>query len=166
MKKEKGGQQQAASINELIARVVCDASLNADQRNTILRTLYKMLPPPGTDQWVYRGVIITLGLTALLTVLGGFWLIFYVKDAKIPWMRGSVREIGDCHGPEESQSICTAAVSIIRLQLHFGSAITQLLCSCCHQGQSADVDNGSVGSRTTATLVFPSLAPAGLRLVT
>jgi len=62
------------TLQELIQQVSSDPSLPADQKVKFLGSLQKLATPLQSDRWIYRLVVAFLGLTVLLTILGGFYL--------------------------------------------------------------------------------------------
>jgi hypothetical protein len=62
------------TLQELIQQVSTDPSLPADQKVKFLGSLQKLATPLQSDRWIYRLVVAFLGLTVLLTILGGFYL--------------------------------------------------------------------------------------------
>jgi hypothetical protein len=59
---------------ELAAMVAQDPKLQAQIRQDPTGTLQSLSRPLDTDRWVYRIVVLALGLTALLVVLGAIVL--------------------------------------------------------------------------------------------
>jgi hypothetical protein len=62
------------TLQELIREVSNNPSLPSDQKVKFLGDLQKLATPLQSDRWIYRLVVACLGLTVLLTVLGGFYL--------------------------------------------------------------------------------------------
>lgn len=62
------------TLQELIREVSNDPSLPSDQKVKFLGDLQKLATPLQSDRWIFRLVVAFLGLTVLLTVLGGFYL--------------------------------------------------------------------------------------------
>ena len=62
------------TLQELFQQVSSDPSLPADQKVKFLGGLQKLATPLQSDRWIYRLVVAFLGLTVLLTILGGFYL--------------------------------------------------------------------------------------------
>ncbi len=55
-------------------QVTNDPSLPPDQKVKILGGLQKISTPLQSDRWIYRLVVAFLGVTVILTILGGFYL--------------------------------------------------------------------------------------------
>lgn len=62
------------TLQNLIQQVTNDNSLSSDQKVKLLESLQKLSTPLQSDRWIFRLVVAFLGLTVLLTVLGGFYL--------------------------------------------------------------------------------------------
>lgn len=62
------------TLQELIREVSNDPSLPSDQKVKFLGDLQKLATPLQSDRWIFRLVVAFLGMTVLLTVLGGFYL--------------------------------------------------------------------------------------------
>lgn len=62
------------TLQNLIQQVTNDNSLSSDQKVKLLEGLQTLSTPLQSDRWIFRLVVAFLGLTVLLTVLGGFYL--------------------------------------------------------------------------------------------
>jgi hypothetical protein len=62
------------TLQSLIEQVTNDNSLSSDQKVKLLESLQTLSTPLQSDRWIFRLVVAFLGLTVLLTVLGGFYL--------------------------------------------------------------------------------------------
>ncbi len=62
------------TLQELTQRVSNDPSLPADQKIKFLGDLQKLATPLQSDRWIYRLVVVCLGASVLLTIVGGFYL--------------------------------------------------------------------------------------------
>lgn len=62
------------TLQNFIQRVTNDNSLSPDQKVKLLESLQTLSTPLQSDRWIFRLVVAFLGLTVLLTVLGGFYL--------------------------------------------------------------------------------------------
>ena len=62
------------TLQNLIQQVTNDNSLSLDQKVRLLESLQTLSTPLQSDRWIFRLVVAFLGLTVLLTVLGGFYL--------------------------------------------------------------------------------------------
>jgi hypothetical protein len=71
------------SIEQIIADVTADESLQPQQKTKLLNALENLPTPLQTDLFIYRLVVTFLGLTVIGTVAGGFILTFKA-GAEIP----------------------------------------------------------------------------------
>ena len=62
------------TLQNLIQQVTNDNSLSSDQKVKLLESLQTLSTPLQSDRWIFRLVVAFLGLTVLLTVLGGVYL--------------------------------------------------------------------------------------------
>jgi len=62
------------TLQNFIQQVTNDNSLSSDQKVRLLESLQTLSTPLQADRWIFRLVVAFLGLTVLLTVLGGFYL--------------------------------------------------------------------------------------------
>jgi hypothetical protein len=62
------------TLQNFIQQVTNDNSLSSDQKVRLLESLQTLSIPLQSDRWIFRLVVAFLGLTVLLTVLGGFYL--------------------------------------------------------------------------------------------
>jgi len=62
------------TIQRLAQQLTDDESLPTDQKVKLLENLQKLSPPLQSDRWIFRLVVGFLGITVLLTVIGGFYL--------------------------------------------------------------------------------------------
>ena len=73
------------SATDLAAMVAGDAGLQEQLRQDPVATLQSLAQPPsGGDKWIYRLVVIALGLTGLFVVVGVFTLKALNNDTTIP----------------------------------------------------------------------------------
>ena len=70
MANQKEGQQ----ITQIVSDVMADKNIPEESKISLISQLTQIGTPLATDYWVYRMVVIFLGLTVLGTVVGGFWL--------------------------------------------------------------------------------------------
>jgi len=67
-------------LNPLAART----DIPDDARSVINSTIARLNSPLGSDVWIYRAVVVILGICVISTVLGGIVLVMYGKgDTKI-----------------------------------------------------------------------------------
>ncbi len=64
------------TLEELIQQVTNDTSLPSEQKIKLLSNLQKLSSPLQTDRWIFRLVVAFLGLAVLLTIIGGFIIVF------------------------------------------------------------------------------------------
>jgi hypothetical protein len=64
----------ATTIPEFVARYQKDPWLQESMKNDPVKTIAAVLRPLDTDNWIYRGVVIALGLTVVLAVAGAITL--------------------------------------------------------------------------------------------
>ena len=62
------------TLQNFIQQVTNDNSLSSDQKVRLLESLQTLSTPLQSNRWIFRLVVAFLGLTVLLTVLGGFYL--------------------------------------------------------------------------------------------
>lgn len=72
-------QQWVPAVQEMMLKVSESVDLQNELKNDPVKGLEKVanlvaLRPLDTDVWIYRIVVIVLGITILGTVFGGFWL--------------------------------------------------------------------------------------------
>ena len=66
--------QAAGSVDDLLRRLAEEKDLPAADWVALLKNVRRLIPPLEGDRWIYRSVVWFLGLVALSTVIGGFWL--------------------------------------------------------------------------------------------
>ena len=69
------GKIQAAQGQ--IDTLLSNAELAADQRATLEAVRANLVTPLQTDVWIYRTVVVVLGVTVLMTVAGGIYLEYF-----------------------------------------------------------------------------------------
>ncbi len=62
------------TLQELIQEVTHDASLASNQKVKLLESLQKLSAPLQSDRWIFRLVVVFLGVAVLLTIILGFYL--------------------------------------------------------------------------------------------
>ena len=63
------------SVRELVDMIIKDKSLEEEIRKDPAKAIAKITESPlKTDKWIYRIVVLALGLTVLLAVSGGIYL--------------------------------------------------------------------------------------------
>lgn len=65
---------QNNELIETLAPIVAKADISAEQRQAITDKLTEVTTPLQTDPWIYRLVVIFLGLTVITTMIGGVCL--------------------------------------------------------------------------------------------
>jgi uncharacterized membrane protein YbhN (UPF0104 family) len=64
------------SVRELVTMIEKDKSLEEEIRKDPAKAIAKIAESPlKTDKWIYRIVVLALGLTVLLAVSGGIYLV-------------------------------------------------------------------------------------------
>ena len=63
-------------VNTLISELLADKDIPEESKASLISQISQIGTPLTTDPWVYRIVVISLGLTVLGTVFGGFSLAF------------------------------------------------------------------------------------------
>jgi len=64
-------KETSKSIQELVADIGADATLQPDQKVKLLTGLQSITPPLQSDKWIYRLVVIALGVGLTFTIIGG-----------------------------------------------------------------------------------------------
>ncbi len=67
-------QEEGQRFDQIVSNVVADKNIPEESKTSLLSQLSRIGTPLATDPWVYRMVVIFLGLTVLGTVAGGFTL--------------------------------------------------------------------------------------------
>ena len=62
------------TIQQMAQMITDDVSLPSDHKVKLLENLQRLSPPLQSDRWIFRLVVAFLGITVLLTVIGGFYL--------------------------------------------------------------------------------------------
>lgn len=70
-------------IQKIATDLSKDESIPADIRIKVISSLNAVPNPLQNDRWIYRTVVMILGLTVLITMLGGI-IIYGVSAATIP----------------------------------------------------------------------------------
>ncbi len=68
------GESKETAFRDLATLVANDASIPDATKLKLLRTLGKTPAPLYTDLWIYRLVVVSLGVIVITTVIGGFYL--------------------------------------------------------------------------------------------
>jgi hypothetical protein len=71
-------------VRTIAANIASDASMAAEQKASLVMSLSSIATPLQTDRWIYRLVVITLGLTLIFTVIGGFALVLTGQTKPVP----------------------------------------------------------------------------------
>jgi hypothetical protein len=67
-----------------LAPLTARTDIPQDAREILANVIKDVTTPLGNDRWIYRSVVLFLGIALLLTVAGGIGLAFIAKgDAKI-----------------------------------------------------------------------------------
>lgn len=70
----------ATQLKPLVSR----SDIPEDAKSLIKTQITNLSSPLGTDVWIYRAVVVILGICAVSTVLGGIFLVIISKgDAKV-----------------------------------------------------------------------------------
>ncbi len=77
-------QQTLERIQSLVADVAADATFSPDQKAKLVSALGAIATPLQTDKWIYRLVVGFLGVTLILTVIGGFALVLTGQTTPVP----------------------------------------------------------------------------------
>jgi hypothetical protein len=64
-------KETSKSINDLVADIGADPTLQPDQKVKLLTALQSITPPLQSDKWIYRMVVIALGVGLVITIIGG-----------------------------------------------------------------------------------------------
>jgi hypothetical protein len=59
------------SIQDLVADIGADTTIQSDQKVKLLTSLQSITPPLQSDKWIYRCVVIALGAGLIITIIGG-----------------------------------------------------------------------------------------------
>lgn len=73
-----------SSASELAAMVAEDAALQQRLKQDPVATLQSLALPPESDRWIFRLVVLALGLTGLFVVVGVFTLKALDNTTAIP----------------------------------------------------------------------------------
>ena len=74
-----------------IESMLGNPELSADQRKALESVRADLATPLQTDVWIYRTVVVVLGVTVLMTVAGGIYLEYFGKgDDKVSLPQGVV----------------------------------------------------------------------------
>ncbi len=68
------------SVSELAVRVAQDPDLESKIKSNPTATIASLVGPPQTDVWIYRIVVLTLGLTALASIIGAIIISMAAKE--------------------------------------------------------------------------------------
>ncbi len=71
-------------VKIVVDNFISDSSLPPEKKDTLVSFLGNIITPLQTDKWIYRLIVIILGLTLLFTVIGGFGLILTGATKPIP----------------------------------------------------------------------------------
>ena len=74
----------AASLAIVVGEIARDGSLSSSEKTTQLGAMSAFATPLQTDKWIYRLVVAILGLIAVGTVVGGFWVVLTGQTNPIP----------------------------------------------------------------------------------
>jgi hypothetical protein len=64
-------KEPSKSIHDLVADIGADPTLQPDQKVKLLTALQSITPPLQSDKWIYRMVVIALGVGLVITIIGG-----------------------------------------------------------------------------------------------
>lgn len=67
-------------INKLIGELIANKNIPDETKSALVSQVNDIRTPLVSDPWIYRIVVISLGLTVLATVIGG--LVIKVKSAQ------------------------------------------------------------------------------------
>jgi uncharacterized integral membrane protein len=71
-------------VRTLVANIASDTALAPEQKAALVTSLSNIVTPLQTDNWIYRLVVIILGLTLIFTVIGGFALVLTGQTKPMP----------------------------------------------------------------------------------
>ncbi|MCX5878845.1 MAG: hypothetical protein NTY44_07035 [Deltaproteobacteria bacterium] len=71
-------------VRTMAANIASDTSLAPEQKAALVTSLSNIATPLQTDRWIYRLVVIILGLTLIFTVIGGFALVLTGQTKPMP----------------------------------------------------------------------------------
>jgi len=78
-------------VEQRIAKVLDREDLPSDVREELTNTVSGLRTPLQTDVWIYRIVVVTLGLIVLATVCGGIYISVIARgDATVQLSEGIV----------------------------------------------------------------------------
>lgn len=77
--------EESKTIHAALAEIAQDASLTAEAKGKVLSILQPALQPPlQSDKWIYRLVVIFLGVVVMSTVLGGIIIVMTGQTKPLP----------------------------------------------------------------------------------
>ena len=76
-------EDKSQRITQILSDLIADKNIPEESKTPLISQLNQIGTPLDTDPWVYRMVVISLGLTVLGTVAGGFSLALK-SGASIP----------------------------------------------------------------------------------
>jgi hypothetical protein len=72
----------AKSVQELVAEIGADTTIQADQKVKLLTDLQTVTP--SQDKWTYRMVVISLGVALIITIMGGIYINLIGQAKPLP----------------------------------------------------------------------------------
>ena len=89
------------SLDDAINEITSDENITPENKQKLLKCLRRLKSPLKYDRWIYRMVVLFLGVTVVATVVGGFMLA------------GSSTETGPKEIPEGLIALGSAAVGAL-----------------------------------------------------
>jgi hypothetical protein len=69
------------SLDDAINDITADDSMKPESKEKLLKSLRRLKSPLEYDRWIYRMVVLFLGVTVVATVVGGFMMASLSTDA-------------------------------------------------------------------------------------
>ena len=66
--------EEQARVNKLIGDMISNKDIPDDAKTTLIAQVSEIRAPLASDPWIYRIVVLSLGLTVLATVIGGLFI--------------------------------------------------------------------------------------------
>ncbi len=77
-------QQSLERIQSMVSEIATDTTFTPEQKAKLVTSLGTIATPLQTDPWIYRLVVGFLGITLILTVIGGFTLVLTGQTQPVP----------------------------------------------------------------------------------
>jgi len=77
------GIEKSEQVNKIITEIFSEKELSEESKTSLISQLSQIKTPLSSDPWVYRIVVISLGVSVVGTIFGGFLLAF-TSGASIP----------------------------------------------------------------------------------